>query len=135
MALIEWSESLSVGIETIDEQHKRLIALINELHTAMLERRAKDVMGHVFDELIEYTKSHFALEEQLFQEHGYPEEAAHVADHHRIAKKVLELKQEFDEGNTAVTLEVMRFLRDWFGNHIVGTDKKYAPFLTSKGVV
>lgn len=134
MALIEWSEALSVGIQSIDEQHQKLVALINELHAAMLERKAKTVMAHIFDELIEYTKFHFALEEQLFAEHGYPEEHSHVDGHHRLTQKVIELRQEFDEGNTGVVLEVMRFLRDWLGDHIVGTDKRYAPFLIAKGV-
>jgi hemerythrin-like metal-binding protein len=135
VALIEWADSLSIGIPSIDEQHKKLVSLINELHNAMLERKAKDVMGRIFEELIEYTRYHFSLEEEMLREHGHPEEANHANEHRVLAEKVFALKEEFDQGNTAVTLEVMRFLRDWLGNHIVGTDKKYAPLLIARGVV
>jgi hemerythrin len=135
VALIEWADSLSIGIPSIDEQHKKLVSLINELHNAMLERKAKDVMSHIFDELVAYTRYHFSLEEDLLREHGHPEESNHHLEHEKLAERLFALKEEFDQGNTAVTLEVMRFLRDWLGNHIVGTDKKYAPLLIARGVV
>lgn len=134
VSLIEWSEALSVGIESIDEQHKKLVAIINELHVAMLDHSAKPALSRIFGELVEYTTSHFGHEERLFAELGYPQEGAHVAEHHRLAGRVMELKRDFDAGNTAVTLEVMRFLRQWLQDHIVGSDKKYGPFLKEKGV-
>ncbi len=134
MALIEWSEELSTGIQEVDNQHQRLVGIINELHMAMLDRREKQAMSRIFTELVDYTKTHFAFEEELFERHGYPAEAAHKLQHQHLAQKVIDLKEEFDAGNTAVTLEVMRFLRDWLADHIIGSDKRYAPFLIGKGV-
>jgi hemerythrin-like metal-binding protein len=134
VALIEWSAELSTGIEEVDNQHQRLVDIINELHIAMLDRREKQVMSKIFTELVNYTKTHFAFEEELFERHGYPAEEAHKLQHQQLAQKVIDLKEEFDAGNTAVTLEVMRFLRDWLADHIIGSDKRYAPFLIEKGV-
>lgn len=134
MALIEWSDELSVGITSIDDQHKRLVAIINELHLAMLDRRERQLMAKIFGELVDYTKTHFAFEEDLFAEHGYPEGENHAALHRHLAQRVIELKEEFDAGNTAVTLEVMRFLRDWLADHILDSDRQYAPFLRTKGL-
>ncbi len=134
MALIEWSEELSTGIQEVDTQHRRLVDIINELHVAVLDRREKQLMSRIFTELVEYTKTHFAFEEELFERHGYPGEEAHKLQHQHLAQRVIDLKEEFDGGNTAVTLEVMRFLRDWLADHIIGSDKHYAPFLIEKGI-
>ena len=134
MALIEWSEELSTGIKEVDAQHRRLVDIINELHVAMLDRREKQVMSKIFTELVDYTKTHFSYEEKLFAEHGYPAGRAHKLQHEGLAQKVIDLKEEFDAGNTAVTLEVMRFLRDWLADHIIASDKLYASFLIDRGV-
>jgi hemerythrin-like metal-binding protein len=135
MALIEWSDTLSVGIQTIDEQHKQLVAIINELHDAMMARQSREVLGTTFDRLVAYTEYHFGEEAKLFEKHGYAETREHLAAHDALTGRVRELNAEFKEGNAAISMELMDFLRDWLRNHIIGTDKKYAPFLKSKGVV
>ncbi|MBN2196214.1 MAG: hemerythrin family protein [Polyangiaceae bacterium] len=134
MALIEWTDDLNLGIPTIDGQHQVLVALINDLHCAMLERRDRAIMSRIFGELVDFTKDHFATEEALFHEHGYPAETAHRDEHRHLAQRVIDLKEDFDAGNTAVTLEVMRFLRDWLTKHILQADHEFAPFLVSRGV-
>lgn len=134
MALIDWTEELAVGIASIDEQHQRLVGIINALHLAMLERREQQVLGETFAELVDYTKTHFAFEERLFAEHGYPAEESHLGQHRALAQRVIELKEDFDSGNTAVTLEVMRFLREWLTGHILDSDKEYVSFLRDRGV-
>lgn len=134
MSLIEWSDTLSVGIATIDEQHKRLITLINELHAAMLARQGVERLGHIFSELIDYTESHFTYEEELFDSHGYESSTQHKAQHRALTARVYELKAQFESGSTAVALEVSNFLRDWLREHIIGNDKKYAKYLRERGV-
>jgi len=134
VALIDWTDELAVGIRTIDEQHLQLVSLINELHLSMLEHRETADMSRIFAELVDCTKAHFATEEALFQEHGYPAEAAHRDEHRHLAERVLDLKADFDAGNTAVTLEVMRFLREWLIKHIVSSDRDFIPFFASRGV-
>lgn len=135
MALIDWNDNLSVNITEVDSEHKKLIGMINELHSAMGSGKGKDILGKVLTGLVEYTKTHFSYEENLMQKHNYPGYLSHKGLHDALVKKVLDLQKNFQEGKSLVTVEVMNFLKDWLTNHIQNTDKKYAPFLTSKGVV
>ena len=132
--LVEWSDNLSVGIKSIDDQHKVLIDLINELHAAMRERKSQGVMLDVVDRLKDYTVKHFRAEEDMFDRYGYPEEKAHREIHRMFVQKVADFEQTLKSGTATVTMDVMRFLKEWLIKHIQGTDKKYAPFLQSKGV-
>ncbi len=134
MPLIEWTPALSVGVELIDAQHQRFLAIANQLHDALLEHRAKQVLAQTLADLIDYTDAHFATEERFFAEFDYPDKEAHMSEHRALSRRVQELKAEFDEGNTAVTLELMRFLKQWLTEHLAGEDLKFAPFLREHGV-
>lgn len=134
MALLQWGAKYSVNIAEIDQQHQKLFTLINTLYDAMASGHGKEVLGKVLAELAEYTVYHFATEERLFQKHGYPDSPAHKQEHEKLVKQVTELKTKFDAGKTQITLDVMNFLKDWLNNHIMVVDKKYTPFLNSKGV-
>ncbi|HET6513967.1 MAG TPA: bacteriohemerythrin [Thermodesulfovibrionales bacterium] len=134
MSLITWSNDLSVNIGSIDEQHKRLVSLVNSLHDAMSSGKGKEIMGKILDELIEYTKTHFATEERLMTAHTYPGYLTHKKEHDGLTKEVLSFHEDFKSGKSVVSVEIMRFLKDWLAKHIKGTDQKYGPFLISKGV-
>lgn len=134
MALITWTENFSVSVQSIDDQHKKLIGLVNDLYDAMRAGKARDVLGKVLAELIDYTVYHFGTEEKLFQKYAYPDYKAHKKEHDDLTKTAVDLKEKFNNGNMMITIEVMNFLKDWLNNHILGTDKKYGPFLSSKGV-
>jgi hemerythrin len=135
MAFIDWSNSLSVDIKELDDQHKKLIELINQLNDAMKVGKGKDVIGKVLGSLIVYTKSHFATEERLMQTHSYPSYIIHKKAHDDLTKQALDLQKKFEAGNLAITIEVMGFLKDWLSKHIMNTDKQYSPFLKGKGVI
>ncbi len=132
--LMEWSDDLSVGIRLIDEQHKVLLGLINELHAAMRARKSDTVLVGVVERLKEYTVKHFGQEEEYFERYGYPETVQHKAAHAKLVQQVLDFEAGLKSGKAKVTMEIMRFLKDWLINHIQGTDKRYAPFLNSKGI-
>ena len=132
--LISWTDDLSVGVGIIDEQHKGLVDLINELNAAMRQRRSDSVLVGVLERLKQYTVKHFATEEEFFDKFGYPDSAAHKKAHHELVQKVLDFEAELKSGRAKVTMEIMRFLKDWLVGHIMGTDKRYGPFLNSKGV-
>lgn len=134
MPIMSWTDTYSTGIAEIDQQHKKLIDLINSLHDAMAKGQGKIVLGKTLGELIHYCASHFAVEEKLFDKHGYPEADEHKDKHQKMTSKVLALQQQFEQGKATLTIEVMDFLQQWLDKHILGTDKKYAPFLKSKGV-
>ena len=71
--LIEWTDELSVGIQEIDDQHRLLVSILNKLHTAMYEHQGKEVAEKILNELVDYTKIHFAVEESLMRVLGYPQ--------------------------------------------------------------
>ncbi len=134
MSLIQWNNELSVGIASIDEQHKQLINIINELNSALEEGLADEVLANIFAELTVYTEEHFSYEEALFAEHGYSESEAHKNEHQALIKQVHALKQKMLEGDFMIGVEVMVFLKEWLLNHILKTDKAYTQFLQEKGV-
>lgn len=134
MTLITWKDSYSVNITEVDNQHKKLVGLINNLHDAMISGKAREVMSRILSELVDYTVSHFATEEKLFDQYHYPETVLHKQQHSDLVEQVGALQKKFEAGERVLTIDVMNFLRDWLQDHIVGSDKKYGPYLNSKGV-
>lgn len=133
MAYFPWRDEYSVNIGAIDTQHKQLVALLNKLYDAMRDGKGKGLSGNVLNELVEYTKFHFATEEKLMQEHSFPGFLAHLSEHTRLTKKVIEFQQQFNSGSL-VSVQLGSFLRDWLINHIMTVDKNYSAFLNGKGV-
>lgn len=135
MPLIEWSAELSVGINSIDEQHKKLVNMINALNDAMLTDSSHAILGKIFTGLATYTQQHFTYEENMFAEYGYVDSVEHKRQHSELIAQVLELKQRFIENpQGTMSVDLMLFLKRWLTNHIMRTDKEYAEFLISKGV-
>ena len=71
MPLMQWNEKMSVGVSTFDNEHKKLIDLVNALHDGIQANRTPDVLGKVLDGLISYTATHFKHEEEFFAKSGY----------------------------------------------------------------
>jgi hemerythrin-like metal-binding protein len=130
--MFEWNPQYSVQIGSIDAQHQTLFRLAEELNTAMAAGRGKSALFRILDRLVQYTMVHFANEERLMRLHDYPGLAAHQAQHEALTKQVQQFQAEFNAGTTAITVELMYFLRDWLTGHIAGTDQKYVPFLKEK---
>ena len=134
MVLIEWSESYSVHIKEIDDQHKKLIEIINRLHDSMKAGKGKEAISGILSELIDYTGYHFRTEEDLFQQYGYPDFVKHKEEHDELTQKAIDLKTSFDEERLMNTIEIIIFLKDWLNTHILGADMNYSVFLNNKGV-
>ncbi len=132
--LVSWTSSLSVGVREIDEQHVKLVELLNKLYAAMKSGKGNDALGKILNDLVEYTVYHFDHEEKLFARLGYPQAQAHAREHAALKAKVSEFAAAFKAGKAKVTTDILNFLKDWVVNHIKVTDKKYSPFLNSKGL-
>ena len=124
--LFPWREAYSVAIPQIDQQHKQLIKLINDMHAAMLAGNGRTTVAGILNELVRYTESHFAAEEALLRERGYSRLAAHQAEHRRLFGQVRELQEKSVAGTFTASMEVMKFLKDWLANHILSNDLAYA---------
>ena len=134
MGLIKWNDHYSVNIGVVDEQHKKLIGLINQLYDAMRAGKGAEVLGPVLTELVEYTVYHFSAEEGLCRQYGYPGYEEHKRIHDDLTMKAKQLKTALDQGNNLISIDVMLFLSNWLNTHILEEDKRIGPFLNSKGV-
>ncbi|MBL1143078.1 MAG: bacteriohemerythrin [Proteobacteria bacterium] len=129
-----WKDSYSVGIESIDNDHKKLIHLINNLQTAIDFKTDVNFEKQTLDEVINYTQYHFTREEGLMEDNGYPEFEPHKATHKKMIDQVNELVQAYEKGEDGAIESLLTFLKTWLIKHINGTDQEYSEYLISKGV-
>ena len=134
MALIAWSDTYSVQVRQFDDQHKKLIEMVNDLHDSMKVGKGKEALGKILKSLIQYTAMHFSSEERLMKQHNYPDYEQHKKEHNQLVMKVQDVQKKYLEGSTILSQEVMNFLKEWLRNHIQGEDKKYGIFFNSIGV-
>jgi hemerythrin len=133
MALMTWGSMLQLGYGDIDEQHKKLVELVNSLDDAMRAGKSREVLGGVLDELIKYTQFHFAFEEKLMDQYNISTTGAHKAEHQQLISDVATFQTKFEAGSASVSTELMSFLRTWLSDHILKTDKALAKELLAKG--
>ena len=127
--LFSWKEEYSLGIESVDSQHKQLILMVSQLHKAMMLGKAKEVLAEILDKLIRYTDTHFAHEEQLMRQKNYPRLSTHAAEHRRLTTVAHKLRADFREGRLTITVDTLNFLKTWLNDHILGMDQDYGRFM------
>lgn len=132
MDMFVWSERFDVGVDLINDQHKKLIELINSLSDKMLQGKSSEILGEVLKEIVNYGIYHFDSEEELLLKYGYEETEAHMKDHASFKKNITSLVEEYDAGSYRVSIDTLQFLKDWITIHILKTDMKYKDFLSTK---
>ena len=131
---VQWREEYSVGIEHIDDDHKKLIGLLNNFTIAYDYAMSESFEKEALNELISYTKYHFSREEKLMEDNEYPDLIAHKAQHKVMIEQVEGFVHLYNEKGHDALDEISKFLADWLINHINGTDKQYSEHLHNKGV-
>ena len=131
MALIQWSEKLSVGVVEMDRQHQKLVSLVNRLYDAMASGQGDDIKKDILSELVMYTRVHFAAEERLMSQHNFPQLAAHKALHDQLTTKAVELNAKVQKGQMVPSVSLGNFLKDWLTEHICQQDKQYGRFIAA----
>jgi hemerythrin len=133
--LFEWSDAMSVGIAEIDDQHKTLIGILNRLFVSVVQRDSDDLIVEILDALVDYTKTHFELEERLMLDSGYDstEFAEHRRAHLAFIHKVGETATKNLVEGKSVSFELINFLKHWLRDHILLADRKYAEALLRSG--
>ncbi len=121
-------------VGAMDADHKRMFEIVRELYTAMRSGHGAAVAEKVLGRLIDHTANHFAAEEKLMEQHGYPLLALHRAEHRAMADRVKAFKKDFDAGSSTILPELLGFLDGWLKNHTQSVDQKYVAFLNSRGV-
>lgn len=134
MALIQWNDSLSVGVAEIDKQHQKLVQMLNDLHDAMRQAKGASVLGPLVNGLIDYAGTHFKTEERYFTRFAYPEADQHKKLHADFVAKVTDFKSRFEANTVGLSMDIMNFLSNWLQNHIKGEDKKYTACFKANGL-
>jgi len=130
--LLMWTENLSVGVKDLDDDHKQLIAMINNLHT---EIEAVGATGKLNRKTIEkalrrlhdYTKGHCEREELYFFQTGYPCQESHRQEHLKLIEMLAGMTERFhDSTSPQDATEIMQSVYDWVTGHIYVTDRQYS---------
>ncbi|MGH9642017.1 MAG: bacteriohemerythrin [Terriglobales bacterium] len=124
------SES-SIGIPELDLQHERLFRLVHELKRAVASGQGHAITGTILNKLVNYTIHHFATEEELMQQHGFPGVAAHRIVHNTLTLKLSELHQQYQSGDQSTAEDCLRFLRTWLEEHVLNADRQFAQYLST----
>jgi hemerythrin len=131
-----WNESLhSVGISLIDRQHREIIEMVNQIADRVAQRDQSEAVQELFEGLILFAREHFALEERLMVEHGFPDMKSHIEEHRKLFLQLNNLIKAGlrAPGNNKAAL-VSAFLTDWAEQHILRADKELGEFLIAKGL-
>lgn len=134
MAFFDWQDDYSVNVVEIDEQHKKLVGMLNDLFTALKAGDGREALEKILNGLVEYTVTHFATEERLMKKAGYPGYLEHKEKHEKMAAKVLDFVQKYQTNEMKSPIEISNFLKDWLKKHIMNTDKAYGPYLNGYGI-
>ncbi len=142
MDFITWNEEkMGLGIKLIDDQHKELLNIINELSTSINENTQHRDILKIIERLIIYADYHFYTEEELFDKFNYEDTYNHKKEHSIFVEEFIEIKNKISrdksyKDKTAIELSehVLKYIIDWFTNHVVGSDKKFVKLFKDNGV-
>lgn len=134
--LIIWQKKWGTGINTIDEQHKHFVRIINQVYFLNEDGKDKKVLGEIIHDLVEYARVHFSTEEGFFEETDYPQTEEHEQKHQELLTKVLDFTRRFEseEDISELVKDFLNFLKNWLDEHLIKVDHEYVPWLTEHGV-
>lgn len=132
MELITWREMFETGYIRVDNQHKHLVQLINDLSKHIGSKNNESQIRLVFLELFEYTVIHFSMEEMLMKEFDYPDYMKHKDEHSQFIIQIKDFKEKYLSGDAKVNVKLLNYLKEWLLKHIMCTDK--ATFEVIKGI-
>lgn len=129
MSHIIWKESFNIGIHELDEQHKKLIEIINEMYDAQKFGTAQIIIKDIMNRLVDYTHYHFSMEEEMHKENRFPKINEHKLEHQEFIERLTVLKRDSDKNNLLLSLKTLDFLKDWTINHILGSDRDFSEYM------
>ena len=134
MDSFEWNDDCSVGVQQIDEHHKHLFNLLQNIYLSCTNKNQADGSEAVISELVDYATYHFATEERLMKESNYVDLPAHEMEHQRFIERVSEFQHDLITGKKVYSIELIGFLGNWLIHHIMEIDKKLGFHLNLSGI-
>ena len=132
MKTLRWDQSYSVNVAILDLQHERLFHTVAELERALATEAPDTLIEEFIEKVVSHTIEHFATEEALMQEHGFPGLAAHCYEHSLLSQKLTQLNLSHMAGRPGIPAALLDFLQTWLREHILKIDKQYGEFLRSR---
>lgn len=134
MSMINWAPALSVNVNIIDMQHKKLFDMINSFYENISKGSSKEKLLEIINAMKDYTVVHFSTEEKYMKLHNYPGYDDHKSEHDKFVEKVISFEERYKNGKLLLSLEVTTFLKEWILDHIMKTDKKCGAYLAQHGI-
>lgn len=134
METIDWNNEFSVGVKEMDDQHKKLIGMINRLIKEQKTLTNPQTIAELLTEMTDYAEVHFRAEEYLMAEYGYPEKDKQEQQHKAFIDKTIAFYSATDLGPNILSTALLDYLRIWLVEHILKQDMKYKDFFKSKGL-
>lgn len=135
LTTVTWRDEFSVGVQAIDEQHRRLIDTLGRFYEVLGQgMHTKEALGELLASLLDYTRYHFSTEEELMERTGFLGGRAHKDQHAAFVAKVTDMADRFSRDRLVLSIEATAFIRDWLFGHILVTDKALGRHLTSHGL-
>ncbi|MBT0664259.1 hemerythrin family protein [Geobacter pelophilus] len=134
MSIVEWEDKFNIGIHQIDKHHRHLIELLNMAYKAIIELQDKNQVRYLFHELLSYADYHFSAEEELMRSVGYHKLVPHMTEHEKFKAHLNGFLDKFLASEEIYNVEVVFFLEEWLLNHILLTDKEFAPAVKARTV-
>ena len=131
---LEWKDEYNVEVKEIDEQHKKLVTLMNELMDSIQSKPEKDEVHKIIENLVSFKKNHFETEEKYFEKFDYKGTEEHKKAHGDFDKKIRELKEKNAGDELTLAFELVDYLEDWFLSHLRDMDRKYMKCFHDNGL-
>jgi hemerythrin-like metal-binding protein len=131
---VVWKDEYSVGVKSLDDDHRKLLNLINNFQTAVHYQTGEEFEKEALNEVIAYTKYHFDREEKMMEKAGYADIEAHKKIHKSMIAKTDDFMRDYEKRGHEALEEVAQYLKDWLVGHINGTDQEYSAILKQKGI-
>jgi len=135
MSVFAWDDDYSLGIQSIDLQHRKIIELIDELVEAIRDSREDCIINEVLEDLTRYADYHFTLEDRIMRAYGYPDLHDHETGHREFVERVRSLRVGENVRARDVPRETLDYLENWFRAHELKEDAAYARDLREKGLL
>ena len=134
MTLLTWNHDCMVGVKAMDEQHAVLMDTLNEIRLALVRGESRERVSEGLNRLIEFTRMHFASEEQLLEQHDFPGAAEHREAHRKLLGQIEDAALRTQHNDELRMKSMLLFLRDWYQTHIEGLDSQYGDWLNARGI-
>ncbi len=130
MPYVVWSDMFSINMPFIDNQHKKLINIVNDFHEAIHKNKGEESLFKILNALIKYAEQHFQDEERVMEFSGYPldKKNEHKKIHEQLIMDIFRLQQEYNQSEEKTIYNLELFLNSWLIEHILTIDKQLEPY-------